>query len=216
VSGLFGGGSTPAAPKFVPVDVASTTALSTAADQSSYALSDADFAKRFPQLVAGRQASLNDSISQLGGSIGDQSTGALQAAGLAPEAASMSTGNEFQTSRNEGQNVLAKESRDRNYFENELSTEGQLRSFGPSGGNLIQEAVANSGNLNAANSANYLTGVNAYDASLAQSGQNLGGYASLLSSAIKQYNTQPTPAVSTYTDPFSDPYTPIGNVPAGG
>lgn len=208
MSSLFSSPDTPQQPKFVPVDIAGTTALATKADQDAYGRNDADFAQRFPQLVKARQTSLDDSINQLGGGIGKQSTGALVAAGLAPEAASMSTGNEFQTSKNEGRGVLDKESRDRNYFESELGQEGQQRVFGPSGGNILQEALANTGNLNAANNSAYLTGVNAYNSSVQQGAQNTAGYASLLASAIKSYYSTPSATSSFYTDPTNNPYAP--------
>lgn len=206
---VFGSSDTPSQPKFIPVDIAGTSALATKADQDAYARSDADFKSRFPQLFNARQFSLDDSIKQLGGNIGDKSTGALVAAGLSPEAASMSTGNEFSTSKNEGKGVLEKESRDRNYFESELGTEGTLRAFGPSGGNILQEALANSGNLNAANNSAFLTGVNAYNSSVAQSANNTSGYASLLAGAIKSYYAaQPSVTSSFYTDPTNNPYAP--------
>jgi hypothetical protein len=116
------------------------------ADQLGYNLSDQDFAKRFPQLVAGRNASMASAESNLAGAPDPFVNNALKAAGLGD--INLGTG-EFTQARNLGQPIAAKEQRDRAYFQRILGDNPQ-RAFGLNSGDIARIAVANTNGVNMA------------------------------------------------------------------
>lgn len=65
----FGGGSSQpvSQPAFKAVDIASTAQLAQQANTLGYNLADADFASRFPGLVAIRDSEISDAVSQVTG-----------------------------------------------------------------------------------------------------------------------------------------------------
>jgi hypothetical protein len=201
-----GGGSAPKKPTFKPVDIDKTAALAKDYDVSAYERSDADFAARHPELVSARNKTIGDATNQLGGDIGDMTRSALLTSGLRPEASSMNGGNEFKTSRNAGMPILAKEKRDRTYFERLLGENPMRSTF--SGADAVRIALGNTGNVNALNSALYTSRVDQYTHDQAQAGQNTLAMANLFSGAaanFAKYYNQPQPG-SVYIDPYNSVY----------
>lgn len=220
MSVFAGGGSQPKAPKLQKVNVPQVGAQALAADKASYAASDADFANRFPQLVTGRQYNIGNAVSNLNGATDPKISSELQRAGLG----SPNLGNtEFAQARSLGQPILAKEQRDRNYFQTLLSNNPQ-RAFGLSGGDVTNIALANLGAQNAYNQNTFGTRINAANQQIAQNAQLYGAIAgavgSIGSAGIRAYN-QPSVSdpylsygqYSPYTYPGSTGYNPdIGSI----
>lgn len=201
-----GGGDAKKPPKFIPVDIDKTAALAKDYDVAAYDRSDADFAARHPELVSARKSTITDAGKQLGGDIGDQTRSALMSSGLGGEATAMNGGNTFKTAKNLGVPILAKEKRDRNYFERLLAENPQRSTF--SGADAVRIALGNTGNQNAMNSTLFQSRVDQYARDQAQAGQNIGAYANLFSGAaanFAKYYNQPAPG-SVYIDPYNSVY----------
>ncbi len=184
-----GGGSAPKTPSPVQTNIPQVEQQAIAADQTSYGLSDADFANRFPQLAAGRNYNVADSAYNLAGNTDPQVSGAINKAGLGTP----NWGNtEFSQARNAGQPILSKEKRDRNYFQTLLSDNPQ-RAFGLSGGDVVNLAMANLGAQNQFNQSVYGTRIVGQNQAIAQNAQNAaalyGAIGSLGSAAIKSYGS---------------------------
>lgn len=214
---MGGGGKSATPPKFVPVDIPKTASLATDYDVAAYNASDADFAARHPELVTGRDSTIADAAKQLGGNLGDKEMSALVASGLGSEGGKISTGNQFKTSRSSGQTILAKEQRDRNYFERILTQNPMRSTF--SGADAVRIALGNTGNQNALNSSLFQSRVDQYNTQQQQAGQNIGAYANLFSGAaanFSKYYNQPQPG-SVYIDPYNSVYNvaPYGYVGTG-
>lgn len=62
---MGGGGSSPTPPKFNPVDIGSALSGAEQADTNSWRLMDEDYVKRFPGLVAARDADINTAYKNL-------------------------------------------------------------------------------------------------------------------------------------------------------
>jgi hypothetical protein len=184
-------GSAPAPPKLKQVNIPQAESQATAADIHGYNLSDQDYAKRFPDLVSGRQYNVNNAVSNLQGQTDPHIASAIQGAGLGtPNLGS----NEFQQARSLGQPILAKEKRDRNYFQSVLSDNPQ-RAFGLSGGDVASLAQANIGAQNQFNQNIYGTRIQGYNQNILQNAQLnsalIGSFGSLASTGIK-YVAQPS------------------------
>lgn len=207
IFGGGGGGSTVKPPKLKQVDVAQAADTFTKYQQENYRLRDTDFASRFPELVNLRNSLIGESTAQLSGALPSQSKSALTTAGLGGEASAMEGKNEFETSRNSGNNILAKEQRDRNYFENILNNgaAGDVGKRDLSLGidDILKIVTANSGNQNAFNQAIYGTQLNDYTSRLGQQAQNYGAVANTIGSVTDLISKFYHPAQSAYTDPFS-------------
>jgi hypothetical protein len=160
--------------KFIPVNIPQTAAMAKAADIAGYKLSDADFAARFPNLVAGREFSINDALGNLEGKTSKTVSDALEKSGVA-------TGNlgdnPFKQAFELGMPILSKEQRDRTYFQRLLADNPQ-RQFGLSGGDVAKIAVANVGSQNNYNQGVYGSRINQYNAQVAQNAQTIGAITS--------------------------------------
>ena len=177
-----GGGSAPKSPKFIPVDAAKTQAMAEAADRKSYALSDADYAKRQPDLVAGREADIAQALGNLHGN-----DTAVKSAENQANLGDVNLGdNEFERAKLTGHDVLDMEKRDRGYFQNLLGMNPQ-RQIGLSGQDATKIAVANSGSQNALNQGLFATRVNNYNYQQTQNAQNTSGYLGLGLSALGDF-----------------------------
>jgi hypothetical protein len=220
VSGIFGGGSSggkaPKAAPLVTTNIPQTEQQALAADVASYNRSDADYAQRFPDLVAGRNYNVANAVSNLGGQTDPTITNALKTAGFG---GTNMGGTVFQQARAMGQPILAKEQRDRNYFETLLSDNPQ-RAFGLSGGDVANIALANVGAQNAYNQGTYGTRVGAANAQLLQNAQNSAalygaigaiGSAGIKYGASQNYNSpalsygyyQPNQSIYYGSNPFA-------------
>lgn len=203
----FGSSSAPSAPRLQTVSIPQSENLLLSQDVSQYALSDADWAARFPGFSAGRSDIIGQLGGELGGGIPSQATGALNTAGLGAEASRMQGANEFQTARNEGQPILAKEQRDRNYASTLLAMNPQ-RSFGLNAQDVLDIVTSNTGNVNAYKQAIFGSQSNAAISSSLQSAQDFSALTSLLGAGAKvgaNYYSSP------YTSPFASPYYSYGN-----
>lgn len=152
---------------FVPINISRTAALAKAADEAGFNISDADFARRFPQLVKGREFNVADASNQLSGGTSKQLTDAMGKAGLSADLGST----EFEKAQALGRPILSIEQRDRNYF-SKLLAQNPQRNAGLSGGDVTKLVVANTGAQNAYNSQIFGNQVNKYNASVAQGIQN--------------------------------------------
>lgn len=179
--------------KFVPIDPYAVNKLAGATDTAGYAMSDADWAKRFPALVAGREASIQDAASQLEGGQSQQVTDALKKSGLNVDI----SGNEFQQAQKLGLPILSKEQRDRTYFQKLLGDNPQ-RQFGLSGQDVAHIAIANTNSQNNYNQGLFGSRINAYNSQIAQNAQNTGaivsgftGLANIGANAYQNYSLSP-------------------------
>lgn len=181
---MSAGGSSGKAPKLKQISIPAAQDLALSQDISSFAASDADWAKRFPELVKGRNFMIADANAQSKGGISSAATGALKTAGLGD--LKFAGKNEFQTARNLGQPILAKEQRDRNFASN-LLLQNPQRQFGLSGKDVTNIALANTGDTNAIASAVAQTQANAYSSSVAQTAQDFSGITSILGGLSNNY-----------------------------
>lgn len=206
-----GGSSSIKAPPLVTTNVGNAQSVARNADIQAYNLSDADYAKRFPDLVAGRSYNVNNAVSNLEGQTDPHITQALQSAGLG----SPDLGNtEFEQARSLGQPILKKEQRDRNYFQTLLSDNPQ-RAFGLSGGDVANIALSNVGAANSYNQGIYGTRLAGYNQNLLQNAQNnsalISALGSLAGAGIK-YGSQPSYGSSTLNYGYyagQQPYIPL-------
>lgn len=187
---MGGGGSAPQAPKFKPIDAGVVSAKAKATDIQGYQMSDADYAKRFPQLVKGRQSNIDSAIANVSGGPDKQTSAALASAGLSRNLGS----NEFQKGRSLGQPILQLEQRDQNYFSRMLGDNPQ-RTAGLSGKNIGEIAASNATGQNAYAQGIYGSNINAYNQQIAQNAQTtsagIGAFGSLLAGGIKSFNQPP-------------------------
>lgn len=199
----FGGGaSAPSQPKLKKVDIASAEDLAVQQDLKSIGLSEADWGQRFPAFPVARDFMITDAGRQLGGAVSPQADFALRTAGLGDEANRIAGGNEFETAQNLGVDIVAKESRDRNFAQN-LLQQFQPKPVGLSGSDAVRILEANTGGANSFNQAAFGTATNSYNAGLAQQAQAFSGIASLASSLVGAIGKGFT---SHYTDPYSSIY----------
>ena len=205
----LGSGSSSSSPKLKTIDIGAAQDAALGADIQGYNLSDTAYAapgSYTAPLVTGRGSMIDSLLGESTGGISSQATGALDTAGLEDLATSIPGKNEFQTSRNLGQPILAKEQRDRNFASN-LLLQNPQRLFGLSGQDVVHIALANTGNVNALNEAVAGTQANAYSSSVVQGAQNFAGLSSLISGFAKNYASSGN-IFSPYTNPTSiyNPY----------
>ncbi len=199
----------PKAPKFTPINVSKTNDLALQFDERGYQLSDEDFAKRFPNLVAGREYSIDDALGNLQGQESAVVTDTLSKSGLGD----VNFGNtSFEKAKNTGatgQEILSREKRDRNYFQNLLAANPQ-RQFGLTGQDVAHIALGNTNSANVFNQGTYGSRVNQYNAQVQQNAANNAGYAQAGTAAlglIAKNFTQPQSSgylsVTGYGGPYS-------------
>jgi hypothetical protein len=204
-----GGGSAPKAPAFKPIDAKVVGDAAKAQDIQGYQMSDADYAKRFPQLVKGRQANIDSAIQNVSGGADKQTASALGSAGLSRNLGST----EFQKGRSLGQPILQLEQRDQGYFSRMLG-ENPQRTAGLSGKNIGEIAASNATGQNAYAQGIYGSNVNMYNQQIAQAAQNtsagIGAFGSLFGAGIKAFGSPP-PNSGGFLSPYSyGPTTPAG------
>lgn len=198
--GLGGGGGSADPPEFIPLNVDELARTARESDIQRYGLSDADFARRYPQLVSGRQASINSAVTNLQGQHWDPIlANALQRTGV------------HDVNVLDKRGIANKRDRDRTYFSRLLGANPQ-RAIGLSGEEVARGMVANTNNQNAYNMALWGGDVARTISQTQQGAQNnaalLSGIGDLAGTLGKSY----TPP-STYLDPASY-YTPPGGYSA--
>lgn len=187
-----------APPAFVQLDPTSLQSLAITADKQGYDASDADYAKRFPDLVNARNNSIATAASDLSGNQDPIFNQAFQQSGLG----NINLGNQFQQAKNLGKPILSQEQRNRTYFQ-DLFKENPERSFGLSSSDVAHVALANSGNKTSYDNAVFGSRINQINANAAQSQQQTQaiaqGAGSLVNAGIKAL----TPS---YTSVNNNPY----------
>jgi len=148
----------PQPPKISPVDILGTYQAGLAADQYGYDLSDADFAKRFPGLVAAREVDMKKAYEEMTGPLAPEVQNSFVSSGLAKSLSAFGGGSEAPNVTGAGSigknTVGASVANDtqsyqdaaRDYFES-LQAQNQPRAFGLSGGDLLNLAILNQGNV---------------------------------------------------------------------
>lgn len=191
-------GSAPTPPEIFPVDALATEQAGINADTYGYNQSDTDFAARFPGLVAGRTGDINQAYKELTGPIAPEVSNQFVESGLAKAFGAFGGGSESANVTSPGsigrKTVAASVANDtqgyqdsaRSYFE-QLLGQNPPRAFGLSGGDMLNMAILNEGNLSNANTqARQLQDqFNAAQSASSQSGTNalIGVGGSLLASA---------------------------------
>lgn len=156
--------------KFVPIDTKAVGDLALATDVAGYAASDADWRNRFPKLAQGRDTSISMAYDALRGKASPQVEEGLRKSGLQVDV----SGNEFEQSRKLGLPILAKEQRDRTYFQKILADNPQ-RQFGLTGSDVTNIAISNTNSQSNYNQGLFGSRINQYNSQVAQSAQNTAG-----------------------------------------
>jgi hypothetical protein len=199
----------PAAPTFQQIKLPEVQKLALDFDTRGYNISDEDFQKRFPNLVKGRQFSIDDALGELNGGVSPVVADALKGAGLESNFGNTS----FAQSKNmgkKGQEILSREQRGRDYFQ-KLLGENPERVFGLGSQDVAHIALANTGGANVFNQGQYGSRVAGYNAALQNQAQTTQGYASALTSLagigakFAQNQQSPYLSVTSYGNPY--PYT---------
>lgn len=185
--------------KFKKIDFASVNRDAINTDATGYAASDEDWAKRFPTLAKMRTGELEDVQQDVTGSapptalVNGLSTAGFDAAGLG--------GSQTRQARNLGLPVTAIRDRGRSYFGTLLGQNPQ-RSFGLSGKDASDIAIANTNSQNILAGAINGSNINAYNSSIAQQGQNnqllIGTLASLANGYINRPPASGTPSAAKF------------------
>lgn len=200
--GLGGGSGTssqPPPPKVYPVDIENTLKTGIAADQYGYNFSDLDFAKRFPGLVATRGEDLKTAYKELTGPLDPVVQNEFVTSGLEKSMSAFGAGAETPDVVSKGgigrntigtsvaQDATNYQDAARSYIET-LQAENQPRAFGLSGGDLLNLAILNQGNLAQANqqAAGYASAVGAANAqaSAAQKNAAIGATTSIIAAVL--------------------------------
>lgn len=130
--------------KLTPLNINKLEQTGIQADELGYNLSDADFAKRFPELVKARDYNIDSSKTNMAGGRDPFIYDALNKAGLGD--IDFGTG-EHTIERNMGVKINSKENRDRTYFQRLLQDNPQ-RAFGLNSKDVARVALANTGGIN--------------------------------------------------------------------
>lgn len=161
-----GGGSSsdsaPPSPTVYPVNLLATEQAGINADQYGYNLSDADFAARFPGLVASRNKDMESAYKEMTGPLAPEVENQFTTSGLAKAFSAFGGGSELGASTAKGSigrnTVAASVANDTNtyqdaarqYFQS-LIEQNPQRAFGLNGGDMLNLAILNQGNRAQAN-----------------------------------------------------------------
>lgn len=130
--------------KLTPLNINRLEQAGIQADELGYNESDADFARRFPELVKARDYNINSSQTNMAGGRDPFIYDALSKAGLGD--IDFGTG-EHTIERNMGVKINSKENRDRTYFQRLLQDNPQ-RAFGLNSKDVARVALANTSGIN--------------------------------------------------------------------
>lgn len=173
-----GGPDYPRPKKFVPIDAEAVNKLAKSTDQGSYALSDADYIRRHPELAAGRDYLASHAGDY--GTVDKQTNDVLAGAGL-----NTVSGDPYEEALALGHPVLSLKERGRNTFQQIM---GQpiyaQRQFGLTGADAAHIALANTNSANVYNQGVFENRLSNYNNSAVQGGQNLSAGITGLTGAI--------------------------------
>jgi hypothetical protein len=148
-------------PAFISADPSQIEAQAVSMDQQAYGLSDADFRQRYPQLYNSQQTFLNNLNTQMSGNISPQMQNVWLRSGL--QGAVGATGNwSLGTGTTGMANIARNLGLDQMQYQNQVLNQFQMandtfrpRTFGLSGADSAQIALANLAGQNNWNQANY-------------------------------------------------------------
>lgn len=172
----------PSPPPFFPLDPSAVANQAFAADVTGFGTSDADFLARFPGLVSSRTTDIDKSYQQLTGPLDPTLQNAFVKEGLSKSLGNLGGGNpgasltKGSASQNQTSATVAGRTQDykdyaRDNFSSLLASNPQ-RALGLSGSDVAQLSIANTGNLNSSNQAQYVAGVNRQNAENQADAQN--------------------------------------------
>lgn len=167
---------------FFPIDIqgAADTAFST--DVTGFGYSDDDFLSRFPGLVSTRETDINKAYQNLTGPLDPTLQNAFVKEGISKSLGNVGSGDigasllKGSAGQNQTSATVANRTQDykdysRDNFSSLLAANPQ-RSFGLSGSDAAQLSIANTGNLNSSNQAQYISQVNKQNAENQADAQN--------------------------------------------
>lgn len=166
---------------FFPLNPRDVGQQAFSADVTGFGYADDDFLSRFPGLVSARETNIDKSYQQLTGPLDPTLQNAFVKEGLSKSLgniggasqAGISTGS---AAKNQVSSTVANRTQDyKDYARNNFSSllaQNQPRAFGLSGSDAAQLSIANTGNLNASNQAQYVSSVNRQNAENAADAQN--------------------------------------------
>jgi hypothetical protein len=148
-------------PPFISADPNAIESQAVSMDQQAYGMSDADFRQRYPELYNSQQTFLNNLNTQMSGGIAPQMENAWLRGGL--NQAVGATGNwSLGTGTTGMANIARNLGLDQMQYQNQILNQFQMandtfrpRTFGLSGGDTAQIALANIAGQNNWNQANY-------------------------------------------------------------
>lgn len=167
---------------FNPINIPGTANQAFAADVTGFGTSDADFLARFPGLVSSRTTDIDKSYQQLTGPLDPTLQNAFVKEGLSKSLGNLGGGNpgasltKGSAAQNQTSATVAGRTQDykdyaRDNFSSLLASNPQ-RALGLSGSDVAQLSIANTGNLNSSNQAQYVAGVNRQNAENQADAQN--------------------------------------------
>lgn len=160
--GSSGGSSTPPTPTVYPVNLLATEQAGIAADKYGYNLSDADFASRFPGLVASRDADMKKAYEEMTGPLAPEVENQFVSSGVGKSMSAFGGGSEMGPYLGKGSigrnTVAASVANDtmsyqdsaRDYLQS-LQESNPQRAFGLNGADLLNLSILNQGNQAQAN-----------------------------------------------------------------
>lgn len=154
--------------------------------QRGYAASDKDFQERLPELYAAQQFNSDQIAADMRGDVPSAITDAVRGTGFMSEAGKMS-GNRYQQARHLGIPVLAKESRDRNYFEELIKRNKPRGDLTLGGKQLAQIAIGNTNNAAVYSNAAQNASLQQQNVNTQQNAQNMAALGNILSTSVAQY-----------------------------
>jgi hypothetical protein len=197
--GSSSSGGSAVSPTVYPVNTLATEQAGIAADQYGYNLSDADFASRFPGLVASRGTDMATAEKEMTGPLAAPVENAFTSSGLSKAFSAFGGGSEDPNVTGTGSigrktigasvanDTMSYQNAARDYFQN-LIEQNPQRAFGLSGGDLLNLSILNQGNLAQANqqAAGIASQVGAAQAQASQSQTNslIGAGSSIAGAAI--------------------------------
>lgn len=177
-------------PPFIQADPGAIEQQAVTMDQQAYGLSDADFRQRYPQLYNSQQTFLNNLNTQMSGGIAPQLQNTWLRSGL--QGAVGATGNwSLGTGTTGMANIARNLGLDQMQYQNQILNQFQMandtfrpRTFGLSGGDTAQIALANLAGQNNWNQAQY-----AYKVQESQYAAGLGAQQAALNANASNANT---------------------------
>lgn len=166
---------------FYPLNVQDVGNQAFSADVTGFGYADDDFLSRFPGLVSARETNIDKSYQQLTGPLDPTLQNAFVKEGLSKSLSNLGGADQSGFSKgsagkNQASATVAGRTQDyKDYARNNFSSllaQNPQRAFGLSGSDAAQLSIANTGNLNASNQAQYVNQINQQNAENSADAQN--------------------------------------------